>query len=110
MKLLEKTLKELFNTAIKSKNNISEDDEIEYKKLIDGEEHVKQLVEKAKKNGTPFSDIKRVLVRNKLYNKTLKQNKDVIIYRTVFINDDGEFDGLVCSMMDITKLLSDGHL
>ena len=108
--IIGKTIYDLYANALKTKNSFTAADAQERDKLIGGEDQIKNMVEKAIKEGTPLTNIKRMPVRNKLYNKTTGEYKDVVIYRTIFINEHGEFDGLVCSMMDITKLLSDGHL
>lgn len=108
--IIGKTLTELYKDVEKTMDNISPSDLEEKNRLIEGEEHIKKLIENAQKNGTPLTNIKRTPIKNKLYNKNTKEYKDVIIYRTIFINENGEFDGLVCSIMDITKLLSDGSL
>ena len=108
--IVGKTIQELCDIAEKNKGGFSDFDNEEKLKLIKGEDHIKDLIEKAQREKTPLSEIKRLPTRNKAYNKNTGEYKDVVIYRTIFINDDGEFDGLVCSMMDVTKLLSDGIL
>lgn len=108
--IIGKTIHELYEVALKSKKSFTATDEQERDKLIGGEDQIKRLVEKAEAEGTPLTNIKRTPIRNKLYNKNTGEYNDVVIYRTIFVNEDGDFDGLVCSMMDITKLLSDGHI
>jgi PAS domain-containing protein len=108
--IIGKTLSELYTAVEKSKDGFTTSDIEEKNRLIGGEEHVKKLIDNAQKNGIPLTNIKRTPIKNRLYNKNTGEYKDVVIYRTVFVNEDGEFDGLVCSMMDITKLLSDGSL
>ena len=108
--IIGKTLKELYEAVEKSKGGFTATDNEEKNRLVGGEEQIKTLIDKAIKDGTPLSSVKRAAIRNKLYNKNTGEYKDVVIYRTIFVNDNGEFDGLVCSMMDITKLLSDGKI
>lgn len=77
----------------------------EKRRLIQGEESLKQLIDDAIQQGKSISDIKRTPVKNVLYNKITQQLKDIVIYRTIVVDEDGNFNGLVCSIMDISKLV-----
>jgi PAS domain-containing protein len=74
-------------------------------RLIQGEESLKTLIDDAIKHGKSIADIKRTPVKNILFNKITQKMKDIVIYRTIVVDEDGNFNGLVCSIMDVSKLV-----
>jgi len=108
--IIGKTLTELVEIALHENVEFDETELKDGDELIAGEARIMAEVWECREKGLPLSSLKKVVAKNRIYNRLTGEFKDIIVYRSILVDENGDFDGIVCSIMDITKMIQQGIL